>query len=671
MRTKAATTAGLLKPTDVRFEETSKLVYQVHPLPDQILDYVWDYGTLKPIEERKYIEIMVQEQLKELGHLVFSDCLFESQEFIRKCEESYSVSLRDVKRAITLVKFFKKSFEGRPPIKKYDQKPKKYPQPSDISINVRSCVLALGLCYQSRLYEQKLRTDYRKKMGEVFKKHKININEDRFSKILREEQDDYVDRMQCPPNTAKNEALLENVLVMIVCILTKIPCFIIGAPGSSKSLAVRLISQNLRGSDSNDEYFRKLPQVYLIPHQGSSSSTSEGIIKVFDKAVNFQDTSSEEFPVISVVLLDEVGLAEKSPFNPLKVLHSLLEPSYPDTEPKVSCVAISNWRLDNMMDENKLEKADPPLLNRFEKQRMVMSDTLTSQENELVEALKEWTELISTITDNNFNINFNLRKFKQKDLFIGFDENETLQNYNKKFISNIEKSPIIKNSPIANFPNKYFKDFINVILTNEANNINEKMEKGIEEKLLKFIFERRLGVENVLNPIRLHSYWWKNSSSILAELALAKMIPDIIIQIEKENDDNLLSDVDFEKYLVEQPITYNLLDAKDFDAESEKETHRLVDYMIDMSLNLWPSNNDIEEVLNQLFPQNLLVSNSLAAYEYVLQKKKSMGNKPIAINTFNSQTIASSSLDIKSSPSRSIHSSRKGKKVDRSKFDAM
>ena len=36
-----------------------------------------------------------------------------------------------------------------------------------------------------------------------------------------------------------------------------------------------------------------------------------------------------------------------SPFNPLKVLHSLLEPSYPATEPTVSCVAISNWRLDN------------------------------------------------------------------------------------------------------------------------------------------------------------------------------------------------------------------------------------------------------------------------------------------------------------------------------------
>ncbi|CAJ0827901.1 8817_t:CDS:2 [Entrophospora sp. SA101] len=112
--------------------------------------------------------------------------------------------------------------------------------------------------------------------------------------------------MILPPNTAKNEALLENVLVMIVCILTKIPVFIIGSPGSSKSLAIRLVSQSLRGSDSNDQYFRRLPQIYIIPHQGSSSSTSDGILNVFEKAQNFQNTSSEEFPVISVVLLDEV-----------------------------------------------------------------------------------------------------------------------------------------------------------------------------------------------------------------------------------------------------------------------------------------------------------------------------------------------------------------------------
>ena len=41
-----------------------------------------------------------------------------------------------------------------------------------------------------------------------------------------------------------------------------------------------------------------------------------------------------------VVIFDEIGLAEKSPHNPLKVLHSLLEP------PKVATVGISNWSLD-------------------------------------------------------------------------------------------------------------------------------------------------------------------------------------------------------------------------------------------------------------------------------------------------------------------------------------
>ncbi|CAB4391094.1 unnamed protein product [Rhizophagus irregularis] len=353
IRTKAATEAGLLKPKDSRFEEKSKLVYQVNPLPDQILDYVWDYGILKPVEEAKYIEIMVKELLKDLGHKVLSECLFFSQDFIRRTEESYSVSLRDVKRAIKLVKFFINSLKDRPPIKKYG-KIIKYPVPSDITNNVRSYILALGLCYQSRLYEQQLRKEYRRRMSEIFKKHKFNITEERFDRIIREEQENYIDRMQCPPNTAKNEALLENVLVMIVCIFTKIPCFIIGAPGSSKSLAVRLINQNLRGVDSNDEYFRSLHQVYLIPHQGSSSSTSEGIHKVFEKAVNYQKTSSDEFPLLSVVLLDEVGLAETSPFNPLKVLHSLLEPSYPNTEPAVSCVAISNWRLDNSKSSRAL-----------------------------------------------------------------------------------------------------------------------------------------------------------------------------------------------------------------------------------------------------------------------------------------------------------------------------
>ena len=36
-----------------------------------------------------------------------------------------------------------------------------------------------------------------------------------------------------------------------------------------------------------------------------SFSTSDGIIKIFDKANKYQETSSKQFPVISVVLIDD------------------------------------------------------------------------------------------------------------------------------------------------------------------------------------------------------------------------------------------------------------------------------------------------------------------------------------------------------------------------------
>ncbi|CAB4443869.1 unnamed protein product [Rhizophagus irregularis] len=102
---------------------------------------------------------------------------------------------------------------------------------------------------------------------------------------------------------------------MTVCILTKIPIFVIGETGSSKSLALRLISSNLRGSESNDDYFKSLPK----------------------------ETNSD---VINVVLLDHVGFAVSNSSNPLKLLHTLLEPIYPATGPTLSFVGLSNWHLD-------------------------------------------------------------------------------------------------------------------------------------------------------------------------------------------------------------------------------------------------------------------------------------------------------------------------------------
>ncbi|RIB30677.1 hypothetical protein C2G38_2151967 [Gigaspora rosea] len=64
-------------------------------------------------------------------------------------------------------------------------------------------------------------------------------------KANNDKQEDWIKRMQLLLSTVMNEALLENVLVAIVCILTKIPVFIIGAPGD------QTCGTKLYGSGSN------------------------------------------------------------------------------------------------------------------------------------------------------------------------------------------------------------------------------------------------------------------------------------------------------------------------------------------------------------------------------------------------------------------------------------
>ena len=53
-------------------------------------------------------------------------------------------------------------------------------------------------------------------------------------------------------------------------------------------------------------------------------STPKSVIEVFETAKSFQK-KQDTTKYVSVVVLDEVGLAEDSPSLPLKALHPLLE----------------------------------------------------------------------------------------------------------------------------------------------------------------------------------------------------------------------------------------------------------------------------------------------------------------------------------------------------------
>ena len=62
----------------------------------------------------------------------------------------------------------------------------------------------------------------------------------------------------------------------------------------------------------------------MFSYQCSQLSTPESVIEVFNTAKRFQK-NQDTTKYVSVVVLDEVGLAEDSPNLPLKALHPLLE----------------------------------------------------------------------------------------------------------------------------------------------------------------------------------------------------------------------------------------------------------------------------------------------------------------------------------------------------------
>ena len=92
----------------------------------------------------------------------------------------------------------------------------------------------------------------------------------------------------------------------------------------------------------------------MASYQCSPLSTPEGIVATFRQCSKLQEGKNPE-KFVSVVVLDEVGLAEDSPLMPLKALHPLLEDGVAsgddiiETEERrqrVAFIGISNWALD-------------------------------------------------------------------------------------------------------------------------------------------------------------------------------------------------------------------------------------------------------------------------------------------------------------------------------------
>ncbi|XP_041429619.1 E3 ubiquitin-protein ligase RNF213 isoform X3 [Xenopus laevis] len=436
-----------------------QLVYRVHPLPPSIMPLVWDFGQLNNETEKKYIQQIVQHLANEIemhqsDTQILTNVLSASQSYMRNRNDECSfVSLRDVERCVEVFRWF-------------------YRNSDLLQANIEnkkawSLVLAIGVCYHASLEKKDA---YRKAICQYFPEPYRN------QRIILEKitsiQDLFLDRIQIRDNIARNLALKENLFMMVICIELRIPLFLVGKPGSSKSLSKTIVADAMQGQASHTELYKHLKQIHLVSFQCSPHSTPEGIIGTFRHCARFQkDKNLNEYA--SVVVLDEIGLAEDSPKMPLKTLHPLLEDGCIDDETspykKVGFIGISNWALDPAKMNRGLfvSRGDPDQNELIESAKGICSSDLLT--------IKEIDHHFKSFSDAYLKL-----CEKQDKEFFGLRDFYSLIKMVFTYAKHLKNEPTqleIATAILRNFSGKDDLDALSIFITNqEANTYREEIK---------------------------------------------------------------------------------------------------------------------------------------------------------------------------------------------------
>ena len=394
-----------------------RLVYTVHPIPHSLLNYVMDFGTLDEIDEGKYIDSMIlvpiEKQCKKLNinttviskHKDFaSRAIKYCQKFIRIHNEESAVSIREVRRFVIFYEWFVKYLLMKIKDPLYERKQNctynnlcnDNKSGNNTKISFYAIILAIYVCYYLRLPESEERDEMNSKLCDIFQ------IKDKFTKFPEEESLDIASRVVVRKGIAYNAAFLNNLYGLFVCVNTRVPVIICGKPGCSKSLSMQILIDSMKGEDSENYLFKNLPRVYLTSFQGAKTTTSQGVLNAFNKARKLVSNEQQD-KLISLLFFDEMGLAEISENNPLKVIHSELE--YDDHKNKIAFVGISNWTLDASKmnrcvflailepDEHNLKKTAKSIADSYKEGLDSKKENLTLLE-ELADVYREYKDFL-------------------------------------------------------------------------------------------------------------------------------------------------------------------------------------------------------------------------------------------------------------------------------------
>jgi hypothetical protein len=349
------------------------LSHRVYPLPERIISYVWDFGQLSKEDELKNVKGIIKAEklfVKDDEQTNYAGFILSSHMFIREKEGRSSVSMRDIRRALRVFVWFREKFWIISETSDLNSGKKD----AGKAIDQKSMICSLMLCYGARLNgQEKTQKEFVEKLIKaltvehitMFKppsvaevsSHILKLAEDYFRELNNKKI------FTIPENIAINHPLKENFIAMLCAFETKTPLIICGSPGTSKTLTMQIMQSVLMNKERlNSSLFRGSKDMLSLYFGGSNTSKADGIRSIYQRGRKFIEKNlGSDTPT---VIFDEIGLAELSPYNPLKILHPLLE----DPKREIAFLGMSNWTLDLSKMNRLLYVARPDLTREDLKQ---------------------------------------------------------------------------------------------------------------------------------------------------------------------------------------------------------------------------------------------------------------------------------------------------------------
>ena len=623
--TKKMRESGLVYYSLKEKNKLNNLVYTVNPLPHSLLNFIFDFGSLQAEDEKKYIMntiISILDKIKKeniIGEISDNDLtevrndiinsIIICHDFIRGKYDKSSVSMREIRRFGIFLEYFIKNIESEKKLKPKNK--------MKLSLN-----MTLYLCYYLRLNDKKYREELANKLDPFFKEKFLYFPEKEVEKLTE------LMSVEKGKGIALNRALKENLFTCYTCIVNTVPLIIVGKPGTGKSLSFQILYNTLKGDYSEKEFFRKNGKLYRYYYQGSETSTAKGIKKVFKKALNAknkiknkkkkeaeeikeennieekkeenkdnkdnQKIEEEKNKNIYLVFFDEMGLAERSSNNPLKVIHYLLEKDSVDSVP---FLGISNWRLDaakinralNLSitdyDVQDLEDTAIAIAKAYDSN---IANTYEDFFKALARTYSDYIQLmqngIKETKDFHGNRDFyNLIKTAMRELILKKEElpkqhkriltKEGIQSLNRNF-GGLEET----NTKILGFFKEQYKNkFDKKVNINESFSVLDAIQKNVSDpnsRYLMLISDGNNGSEIVkylLNKLK-KKYIELVGSKYIADMKSGKYIEEILNKVKyiMETDNVLiLRDLD-----IIYPSLYDLFN-QNFSTMGEKKYARI------------------------------------------------------------------------------------------------